>query len=183
MTPGLAIRPLAAAETDSRRAALAALLVDAIEGGASVGFLLPIDEAAIDAFWRDVVADLRAGARFLFAAEQDGHLVGTIQLAPSPKPNQAHRADVQKLLVARAARRQGIGRALIAAVESAALATGRWLLVLDTRTGSDAERLYRRLGWREVGRIPDYAADPDRALASCTFFYKRLVSRAPAGDG
>ena len=175
------IRTIEPEELRTRVPEFRALLVDAIDGGASVGYVQPLDDALIDAFWRDVADDAATGVRRVFVAERGGELVGTAQLAPSSKPNQAHRADVQKLLVVRHARRYGIGRALMNAIEREALANGRWLLVLDTRSASDAERLYRRLGWTELGAIPDYAADPDGTLAACTFFYKRLST--PALDG
>jgi ribosomal protein S18 acetylase RimI-like enzyme len=177
--PQTAIRTIASGEIDARRAELHALLVDAIDGGASVGFVLPIDASRIDAFWRDIAADVAAGTREVIVAERGRAIVGSVQLAVSWKPNQPHRADVEKLLVARGSRREGIGRLLMDALEARALAGGRWLLTLDTRTDSDADRLYRRLEWTEVGTIPDYAADPDGTLAACTFFYKRL---APAGE-
>ncbi len=173
-------RALTAVEIDARRRALRELLADAIEAGASVGFVLPINDAEIDAYWRSVAADVAARSRQLFVVERGDAMLGTVQLAPCAKSNQPHRADVQKLLVLRSARRQGVGRALMSAVEQTALAAGRWLLTLDTRAGSDAERLYRRLGWVEVGKIPDYASDPDRTLAACTFFYKRLAPGADA---
>ena len=176
MVRQVSIRSIAAGEIDARRAELRALLVDAIDGGASVGFVMPIDATRIDAFWRDVAADVAAGTRLVIVAARDGTIVGSVQLAVSWKPNQAHRADVEKLLVARDSRRLGIGTLLMDAVEARALAAGRWLLTLDTRADSDAERLYRRLGWTEVGTIPDYAADPDGMLAACTFFDKRLVT-------
>lgn len=168
------IRILNAAGVAAARAALADLLADAIADNASVGFVWPTAPDAVDTFWRDTEAGVAGGERVLLAAYVGADLVGAVQLAGSPKANQAHRADVQKLLVLRAARGQGIGTALMRAVEREALRAGRWLLTLDTRTGSAADRLYRQLGWTEVGPIPDYAADPDRTLASCTFFYKRL---------
>ena len=89
-----------------------------------------------------------------------------------PTPEQ--QAEVQKLLVHRSARRQGIGRALMAAAEDAARVRRCWLLVLDTREGAHSDALYRRLGWTAFGRVPDYARDPDGALAACVFFMKRL---------
>jgi GNAT superfamily N-acetyltransferase len=170
----LTIRLLGAADVEARCRDLAALLVDAIEGGASVGFVWPIDDAQVDAFWRGIAADVAAGTCDVIVAERGGEIVGSIQLARSWKPNQAHRADVQKLLVARRERRKGIGRCLMDAVEARALETGRWLLTLDTRTGSEADSLYRRLGWIDIGTIPDYASDPDGTFAACTFFYRRL---------
>lgn len=178
MIDGITIRSVSPPQIAERARDLCALLIDAIESGASVGYVLPVDVAQIDAFWRDVAEQAAVSALQVFVAERDGRLTGTVQLAPSTKPNQAHRADIRKLIVARDARGRGLGRALMDAAERTALARGRSLLVLDTRAGSDADRLYRSLGWIDVGTIPDYAADPDGTLAPCTFFYKRLSSAA-----
>lgn len=167
-------RALAAAEVDARLTELVALLTDAVESGASVGFVLPLAAGEAEAFWRDVALDLADGLRTALVAEVDGHIAGTVLLAPCLKPNQPHRADVQKLLVHRRYRGQGLGRLLMAGVEATARAAGRTLLTLDTRSGSAAEALYRTLGWREVGVIAGYALDPDRTLAACTFFCKHL---------
>jgi len=166
-----------------RRDGFHALLIDAVAGGASVGFVDPLSPAEVDLFWRDVCADVASGGRHVIIAERAGSLVGCVHLVPSAKPNQRHRADVQKLLVLRAERGRGVATRLMGELERRAIAMGRWLLTLDTRTDSDAERLYRRLGWTEVGTIADYAADPDRTLAACTFFYKRLDTAGVAAGG
>lgn len=165
-----------------RRDAFHALLVDAVASGASVGFVDPLSQSEVATFWRDVATEVARGERYVIVAQRAGLLVGCVHLVPSAKPNQRHRADVQKLLVMRAERGRGVGTRLMADVERRALAIGRWLLTLDTRHDSDAERLYRRLGWTEVGTIPDYAADPDRTLAACTFFYKRLATAGGAAQ-
>lgn len=159
--------------------ALVALLTDAIEGNASVGFVLPLADGEIEAFWHEVALDVDDGLRWLLVAREGARIVGTVILAPSTKANQAHRAEVQKLLVMRDARGRGIGAALMGAVEALAARTQRWLLTLDTREDSDAARLYRRRGYRELGTIPDYACDADRRLAGCTFFYKMLEHPTP----
>ena len=170
-----AIRLLDAGEVRRERGALAALLADAVCGGASVGFMAPADPPTIDSYWEAVADDVEQGARTCFAARLDDALVGTVQLAPCAKPNQPHRADVQKLLVHRSARRRGIGAALMQALEREALAQRRVLLTLDTRTGSDADRHYRNWGWSAVGVVPGYAYDPDGTLADCTFYFKQLA--------
>jgi GNAT superfamily N-acetyltransferase len=103
-----------------------------------------------------------------------GEIVGTVQVVFAVPENQPHRGDVAKMLVRRSARRQGLGARLMGVAEEAALAAGRTVLVLDTVTGSDAERLYQRLGWTRVGVVPDYALWPDGRLCDTTFFYKRL---------
>ena len=170
-----AIRLLDAGEMRRDRGALAALLADAIRGGASVGFMAPADPAALDAYWDAIAEDVANGARACLAAWLDDALVGTVQLAPCGKPNQPHRADVQKLLVHRRARRRGVGAALMQALERHALAERRVLLTLDTRTGSDADRQYRGWGWSSIGVVPGYAHDPDGTLADCTFYFKQLA--------
>ena len=166
---------LDAAELRRRRDGLRALLADAIEDNASVGYVLPVDASLLDAYWQGIEQDVRAGTRIVLAALVDDEIVGSVQLALCTKPNQPHRADVQKLLVLRRVRRSGLGAALMQRVEARASASARWLLNLDTRTGSDADRLYTRLGWHAFGRVPDFALDPDGTLADCTFYWKRLA--------
>jgi len=173
MTP--AIRVLDAEAIRRERTALADVLADAVQDGASVGFMAPVDPAALDAYWDGIADDVAQGARTCLAAWLDDALVGTVQLAPCGKPNQPHRADVQKLLVHRRARRRGIGVALMQALERHALAERRVLLTLDTRTGSDADRHYRGWGWSPIGVVPGYAFDPDGTLADCTFYFKQLA--------
>ncbi len=153
---------------------LAAILVDAVESGASVGFVLPftLEEAA--GWWRSLTADVSAGRIVVLLLRVDGRAVGTAQLRLAPLPNARHRAEVAKVLVHRDARRHGISRTLMACVEYAARRRGRDLLVLDTIAGSDAERLYLRLGWTRLGEIPNYAGMPDGSLAPTVVFYKEL---------
>jgi GNAT superfamily N-acetyltransferase len=147
-----------------------------VEAGASVSFMAPLTPDRADAFWRGVVAGVAVGDRLLVVAEDraTGAIVGTVQVVFAVPENQPHRADVAKMLVRRSARRQGLGERLMRAAEGAALAAGKTLLVLDTVTGSDAERLYLRLGWSRVGVVPEYALWPDGRLCDTTFFYKRL---------
>ncbi len=166
-------RALDAAELRARRDEFVALLADAIEGGASVGFVLPFSAEDLEPFWDDVAAGLEAGGRELLVHEHGGRIVGAVQLVPCGKPNGRHRAEVQKLIVLRRARGAGIGEHLMREVERIAAARGHRLLLLDTREGSAADRLYRRLGWHPFGAVPDYAVDPDGTLAACVFFYKR----------
>ena len=170
-----AIRVLAADDVRRESRALAAVLGDAVRSGASVGFMAPVDPAALDAYWDTIADDVGNGGRTCLAAWLDDALVGTVQLAPCGKPNQPHRADVQKLLVHRSARRRGVGATLMQALERHALGSHRVLLTLDTRTGSDADRNYRAWGWSAVGIVPGYAYDPDGTLADCTFYFKQLA--------
>ena len=156
-------------------AQLASVLLDCVEGGASVNFVWPFTAAEARAFWRRLAPEVQAGTRVLLVAEDAGRVVGTVNLALCWQPNQPHRADVTKLLVARSARRQGVGSGLMAALERAALEAGRCLLTLDTESGGTAERLYEQLGWVRLGVIPEYALGTDGALCSATFFYKKLL--------
>lgn len=153
---------------------LADVLIDCVEGGASVSFVLPLTRERAVAFWRRVAEGVAAGERALLVAEDAHGVCGTVQLVLDQPENQPHRADLAKLLVHRRARRQGLGAALMRAVEAAALDCGKTLLVLDAVTGGDAARLYERLGWQRVGVIPGYALMPDGAPCDTTYFYREL---------
>lgn len=154
---------------------LTQVLRDCVEGGASVSFMLPLDEETARKFWLGVADSIGRGERTLIVAEDgDGGIAGTVQLITAMPDNQPHRADVAKLLVKQSARGGGIGRCLMQAVEQSALAQGRSLLVLDTANAA-AERLYERLGWQRVGVVPDFAYLPAGGLCATTFFYKRVV--------
>ncbi|MCS0591098.1 GNAT family N-acetyltransferase [Massilia norwichensis] len=172
-TDTMTVRSLDAAETRERIAELAEVLRDCVEGGASVSFMLPMARATALAFWEKVLEAVARGERTLLVAEDDRGIVGTVQLITDMPENQPHRADVAKLLVHRRARGAGIGRRLMEAVEDAARAQGRRVLVLDTAS-STAERLYERLGWQRVGVVPDYAYLPDGALCATAFYYKHV---------
>ena len=157
--------------------ALADVLVDCVEGGASVGFMDPLPREKALAFWHNVLASAARGERIVLVAEEvnSGSIVGTVQVVLAMPDNQPHRADVAKMQVHRRARRRGLGEALLRAAEAAAREAGRTLLVLDTVTGSDAERLYTRLGWQRCGEIPGYALWPKGGLCSTTVFYRQLM--------
>jgi GNAT superfamily N-acetyltransferase len=159
---------------DAQVEALADLLIDCVAGGAGVSFMHPLAPAKAQAFWRRVAADVEAGERALLVAEDDPGIVGTVQLVLAQPENQPHRADLSKLLVHRRARRQGLGAALMRAVEQVGRDCGKTLLVLDTNEGSDAERLYAGLGWIRVGTIPGYSVEPRGGLRGTTLFYKTL---------
>ena len=154
--------------------ALAGVLADCVDGGASVGYLAPLSAAEARRTFEEMLPDVASGRRVLVAAFDGGELVGTGQLIHAHYPNQPHRADVAKVLVHRSARRRGDGRLVMERLEHEALASGRTLLVLDTATGN-AERLYERLGWTRSGTIPGYALMPDGRECDTTFFYKRLA--------
>jgi GNAT superfamily N-acetyltransferase len=156
---------------------LSDVLVDCVEGGASVSFMLPIARATAIAFWRDVAASVGRGERILLIAQDAAmHIVGTVQIILAQAENQPHRADIAKMLVHRRARRNGVGAALLAAAEKAARDAGKTLLVLDTASG-EAERLYAKLGWQRCGVIPGYALLPGGGLCDTTFYYRALASQ------
>ena len=154
--------------------ALAEVLIDCVEGGASVSFMQPLSMAKASAFWQRVAGGVASGERALLVARDDEGIVGTVQLTLALPENQPHRADLAKMLVHRRARRRGLGAALMRAAEALALACGKTLLVLDTVTGSDADRLYERLGWIRCGVIPDYALYPGGGLCAATVYYRPL---------
>lgn len=151
------------------------VLIDCVEGGASVSFMLPLSRERAAGFWQQVALDIAAATRTLLVCEDaQGRIVGTVQLVTGQPDNQPHRADVSKLLVHRRARRQGIAQALMEQLEEAARAAGKTLLVLDTATGSGAETFYRQAGWQLCGDIPGYALMPDGKPCGTTIFYKTL---------
>ena len=150
------------------------MLIDCVEGGASVSFMLPMTRAKAEAFWRRTAASAARGERVVLAAEDAaGEIVGTAQIILEQPENQPHRGDLAKMLVHRRARRRGVGAALLVAAERSALDAGKTLLVLDTAS-DDAERLYGRNGWQPCGQVPGYALLPDGRPCATTFFYKFL---------
>lgn len=154
---------------------LSALLIEAVEAGASIGFMAGITTAAADTFWSHRLRVAARGECRLLLAFVGDTLAGTISLMTDTPPNQPHRADVSKMIVGRAFRQQGIGAALLAAVEADALALGRTTLVLDTISNSAAARVYERGGWQRIGDIAAYALMPDGAMAPTTFYGRHLV--------
>jgi GNAT superfamily N-acetyltransferase len=169
------IRQLNATEGLQYLPALVEVLLDCVEGGASVSFMAPLPRATAESFFEKVIQGVQQGDRILLAAFIDSKLVGTVQILLATPPNQPHRADVAKLLVLRSARGQGIGARLMEHAEKASRLRGKTLLVLDTATGGDAERLYMRLGWTRVGVIPNYALFPDGTPCDTTISWKQLV--------
>lgn len=159
---------------DEQVEALAEVLIDCVDGDASISFMHPLAKVKAEAFWRRVAEDVSAGGRALLVAEDAAGIVGTVQLVLDQPDNQPHRADLAKMLVHRRARRHGLGAAFMSAAESMARDCGKTLLVLDTVTGGAAERLYARMGWTRVGAIPGYALLPRGGLCSTTVFYKAL---------
>ncbi|MDD3445702.1 MAG: GNAT family N-acetyltransferase [Zavarzinia sp.] len=171
----IAIRTLDAAESWAAIPALADLLVEAVDAGASVSFMAPLDFGDAVAFWTEIAGSVAAGKRILIVAEQANRLVGTVLVDLVPVPNQNHRAEIGKLIVALEVRRHGVGKRLMVAAEKAATAAGRTLLTLDTRAGDKPEKLYRSMGWTEFGRVPRYARASNGTLEETVFFYKELA--------
>jgi GNAT superfamily N-acetyltransferase len=153
---------------------LAGILVDCVDGGASVGFMEPLPTQTVDAFWQRVATGVANGERALLVAEDSEGPVGTVHLILAQPDNQPHRADLSKMLVHRRARRRGVAAALMRAAETLARDCGKSLLVLDTETGGDAERLYTRLGWTRCGVLPNFALLPRGGYCDTTFFYRAL---------
>ena len=175
---------------DAQIEALADVLIDCVEGGASVSFMHPLTRDRAVVFWRRVAGSVAAGERALLVAEDAQGVCGTVQLIFDLPENQPHRADLAKMLVHRRVRRQGLGAALMRAAEATARECGRTLLVLDAVTGGDAARLYERLGWQRVGDIPGYALLPRGGLCSTTVYYRDIERNGggheegrPADDG
>ena len=175
---------------DAQIDGLADVLIDCVEGGASVSFMWPLSRERAVTYWRTVARDVAGGGRALVIAEDAQGVCGTVQLVLEQPENQPHRADLAKMLVHRRVRRHGVGAALLRAAEAVARESGKSLLVLDTVTGGDAERLYAHLGWVRVGSIPNYALMPMGGFCSTTYYYRDLENRSrfaaeatPAGEG
>jgi GNAT superfamily N-acetyltransferase len=159
--------------TEPQAQELAELLIDCVDGGASVSFMHPLPLTTALDFWRGVADGVVRGARALLVAEDACGIMGTVQLILDQPENQPHRADLSKMLVHRRARRQGVGEALLRAAHNVGRDCGKSLLVLDTASG-DAERLYAKMGWQRVGVIPGYALLPHGGLCDTTYFYRAL---------
>jgi GNAT superfamily N-acetyltransferase len=168
------VRKLDAAEARRKLSALAAVLVDCVEGGASVSFMWPFSQNDAELFFNKVMDGLEREERFLFAAYDGATLIGAVQIVTATPPNQPHRAEFAKLLVHRSARGKGVGAALMHAAEEYAKALGKTLLMLDAVTGGDAERLYLRLNWTKAAVIPNYAMFPDGRWCDTTIFWKAI---------
>ena len=174
-----AIARLSADELLAASDQFADLLVDVVDGGASLGFLAPLALADAAAWWESLAPAVGDGQLRVWAATEGGRIVGTVSLKPEFKANGRHRAEVTKLMVHRDARGRGVARRLLAEVESAAADTGLSLLVLDTQTDSPAERLYQAAGWTRAGIVPGYAADPAGVLHPTTIYFKALTCSRP----
>lgn len=170
------IEILTADKAEAELASLGEVLWACVQGGAGIGFVLPFEREEAEAFWKSRLAGLRAGERHLLVARLDSKIVGTVMLELAPQDNGRHRAEVAKLMVHPQARRQGLSRKLLAAVEGLASSLGRTLLVLDTVTGDTAEGIYPKAGYSRVGVIPGYAQATRGGMDATTVFYKQLGS-------
>ncbi len=169
------IRALDAAATACRLSELADILVDAVAHGASVNFLAGLGRDQAETFWRGQIPAIASNRTQLLVADDGKTLVGTVLLMFASQPNAPHRAEIGKMLVHSTMRRQGLGRRLLIAAETAARAASRTLLMLDTESGGAGDRLYRSCGWMPVGSVPNHAFRPDGRLAETTIFYKQLA--------
>lgn len=173
-TTEIEVRRLDAREARDHLDGLAAVIADCVQGGAGVSYMAPFTFEDGRRIFSEFIADVEAGGRLLLAAFLDGEVVGSVQVVFAWPPNQPHRADIAKLIVHSKARRRGVAELLMWRAEEEARAEGRWLLVLDTVTGDGAYYLYKKLGWNEVGEVPEFALYPDGRLSPTTFFWKKL---------
>jgi acetyltransferase len=169
-----AIRRLNPATVEARGAELVRLLIDAVDGGASIGFLAPLPDREALAYWRSVTEAMRAGRRHLLAAFDGERLIGAVQLDLEPRANGRHRAEVMKLMVLRSDRRRGVGRKLMAALLDIAREQARTLLLLDVRAGDPVEALYQAVGFAKFGEVPRHAQSPDGRFDATSFYHLEL---------
>jgi len=172
---GFAIEKLDAPSALAAVPELARIHIDCVAGGAGVSFMHPLSPEKADGFWRgEVVPKVAAGETALFVARKGGRIIGTVQVLMAMRENQPHRAEIAKMMVAPAERRQGVARALMEAAQQYAAEAGKTLLLLDTETGGLAEQLYNSMGWQEVGVVPGFALTPHGELCATTYLYKAL---------
>lgn len=168
------IRALTDALNPRQMEDLSALLIDAVEGGASLGFLTPMDPERAQTYWEGVSKAVQAGDKALLVAEIEGAILGTVQVVLDMPQNQPHRGEISKMIVHTKVRQLGLGMRLLVAAEERARIAGKSLLVLDTQTGSAAEHLYQKAGYTPLPPLPDYALTPGGLLAPTTIFWKRI---------
>jgi ribosomal protein S18 acetylase RimI-like enzyme len=168
------IQRLSSGDIDSAMHELVNLLQDSVTGGASIGFLLPVTDEEAAMYWYEVANSLRTPYRIMLVAKVEGKIIGSVQLDLASRPNGSHRAEVIKLMVHSSRRKQGIGQALLHAIEQEAQQAKRTTLVLDTREGDPSEHLYLKMGYVRAGTIPEYARSTDGSLHTTVFMYKLL---------
>jgi len=169
------IQRLTAQEASAVISQLVSLLQNAVDHGASVGFIRPLTDEIAQKYWEDVIAEIEYGSRILLVTSRDGMIIGSVQLGLCTRQNGLHRAEVQKLFVHTSWRCRGIAKALMNAIEEEARIEGRSLLYLDTEPGKPAEVMYERMGWTRVGEIPEYACNPDGDLHSTVIFFRKIT--------
>jgi len=153
----VSIRSVSHADLEALVPALVDVLADAVNAGAGLGFLAPLDPELARDYWLSLRPELKAGSRLLMVAFSEGRLVGSGQLAIPRWATARHRVELQKLFVARTLRGRRIGAALVTALHDWAWQRGRSLVMLNARRGSPAEGFYRALGYREAGVVPGYS--------------------------
>jgi acetyltransferase len=163
----------AAEDAERHIESLADLLIDSVDSGASVGFLPPLAPSEAVQYWRGVVAAMREGRRILLVAVEGELIQGSVQLDLEMRANGNHRAEAMKLFVDRRARRRGLAKALMAALEDTARSLGRTLLLMDTRKGGEAEKLCESLGYTRYGEVPGYARSSNGELHATVFSIAR----------
>lgn len=172
MNPELEIRPLHA--TPETRAQLAALLVETVAGGGSVGFMDPLTLEDAAAFWDGALAAASRGERIILGGWNGPQLTGTVTLILNTPPNQPHRAEIAKMMTRPQWRGQGVASALLREAEALAVQNGRTMLVLDTASDEGAAGLYERAGYTFAGELPDYALKPHGGLTGTRLYWKRI---------
>lgn len=170
----ITVTKLTATELEALEEQLIALLQNTVADGASIGFMAPLSSQEAGGYWRGVAESIHEGDKITLIAQEESRLAGAVQLALEPRANGNHRAEVQKLMVHTNFRRRGIGRMLMEALHQEARLAKRTLIVLDTRTGDDAERLYERLGYTLAGIIPRYARSSTGLLTDTSYYYLEL---------
>ncbi|HYL77119.1 MAG TPA: GNAT family N-acetyltransferase [Bryobacteraceae bacterium] len=161
-------------QAEAEAGQLAELLIDAVDSGASIGFLPPLRESEAREYWRSVIAAMRDGSRVVLVALDGSSIQGSVQLVLEMRVNGDHRAEVMKLFVHRRARRRGLAKALMAEAENTARTLGRTLLVMDTRQGGEADQMCQSLGYVRFGEVPGYARSADGRLHTTAFYYRQL---------
>ncbi|MGH6713086.1 MAG: GNAT family N-acetyltransferase [Bradyrhizobium sp.] len=172
------IKPLS--PSPDTRATLSEMLIEAVANGGSVSFMHPLPPADANAFWEKSLTAAARGERIVLGAFDGDQLIGTVTLDLDLAPNQPHRAEIAKMMTRISHRGRGVAKALLHAAERAAIARGRWLLVLDTAVDEGASGLYERVGFKLSGVIPDYAYRPHGGLTGTMFYWKRLQGTASA---
>ena len=168
------IRALRQDEWEVSAPALVRILIEAVQAGASLGFMQNLGAEIALAFWQGAFEKIESGEVVIFAAFSGKVLIATTTLRLTTPSNQPHRGEICKVIVAPSHQGLGVGKALMKAAEIAAVEAGKNLLTLDTESESGAEFFYLSLGWLKVGEIPRYALSPSGDLHPTSIFYKEF---------